>query len=372
MDFSDGGVGLEFSDTNDVMLDTKPTILAASNAHNSNNSSSRGGGHVGTTRVVGNAGGGDGDAQEDVLLIDGDDDDDDDNNNNTNTGHQHNASTAMMGSWQAHIQQPHHWSAHHHQHTIPPPMPSYYGAPVVHHHHTAAYPPTMQQPTYPPAPAPPPPPMPPGPAALRRRAAHRKATHRPSARTHNWGQAGSQYHTTALRTSSGVVMPSGGGHHAMPSGTGQAPLLHSSSAPVLGSDAGGVDGHGGTGHGAVGSGVATSSSHDHHHPSVRPWEVALPDAHRVDDGDDELQESESDVPGVVRGGGRARRAKQQWASGRSGILALEKELRELDTTVRSTLHNPASELAALSSHSVANHVCGVVVMVMWMWMLLCN
>lgn len=260
---------------------------------------------------------------------------------------------------------------HHHAVPPPPPMPSYY-APLHHHHHHAVPP---YHPTYPPAPAPPPPPMPPGPAALRRRAAHRKTTHRgPSGRTQSWGQATHHpHHGSTARTSSGGVLQGPGALTGpLPTNPTPAPLLHSSSAPVLSkthaagapttSSNGAASGSGG----GISGGGGIPSHHHHHHPhhhhhhpggGVRPWEVALPDADRLDDGDDELQESESDVPGMARGGGRARRAKQQWASGRSGILALEKELRELDTTVRSTLHNPASEMVALSSHSVANHVC---------------
>lgn len=161
-----------------------------------------------------------------------------------------------------------------------------------------------------PAPAPPPPPMPPGPAALRRRAAPRKSAH---------VKRDNRPHATA-RTASGALPPS-------------AALLHSSSAPAL----------------------------DRQGPGdLAPWEVALPDADRVGDQTDELlQESESDVSGMVggaRSSSRARRTKQQWASGRSSILKMEQELAELDTTVRTTLHQPVSELAGLGNHSVANHV----------------
>ena len=170
------------------------------------------------------------------------------------------------------------------------------------------------------APAPPPPPMPPGPAALRRRAAGRKST--------QVKREGHFRPHAAMRTASGAL-------------TLSTALLHSSSAPALGPGPGPRD--------------------------PPPWEVALPDADRVGDEADELlqeEESESDVSGMAAGArssSRARRTKQQWASGgRSSILKLEKELAELDTTVRTTLHQPVSEqLAGLANHSVANHVCGV-------------
>lgn len=202
------------------------------------------------------------------------------------------------GGWKGPSQQGH-WSAG------ALPAPHYYNT-----YHAADTQPMAAH-----APAPPPPPMPPGPAALRRRSLSRKSTH-VKRDTHHRPHA-------AARTGSGALPPT-------------TALLHSSSAPALG---------------------------DQGPRPPPPWEVALPDADRVgDDADELLQESESDVSGMAaRSSSRARRTKQQWASGRSSILKLEQELAELDTTVRTTLHQPVSELAGLANHSVANHVCIVVV-----------